>query len=364
MKSSSQASACQVRKDYPSIDLLKFLCAMLVVAIHVPPLGEYAFSSAWLLNYGIQQYVARLAVPFFFMCTGFLIFRTSDSDRFSFASGWKQACKLYRLYLLWTVLYLPLSIRNILQDNGSLLNAATVFIRDFLFVGSYFHLWYLNAAAFAVLLVSLLLSKKANLVLIIISAFALYLMGLLSQSWFGLVRHYRSWPLIPEAVDFLSKTMVTARNGLFEAFLFVALGVLAAHKHVRISAAKAAVGFVCSMALLLAEVAVLTRLEWIREHDMYLFLVPAAFFLFLFIVRIDLKTHRLYKILRETSSLIFFLHAGIDYLVCSAYEAVGANIHASYFRHIIVLGASIVLSLGLVLSTRHSRLKWLKKLYS
>ena len=351
-------------KTFPGIDLVKFLCAILVISIHVPPIGENVFPSAWVINYGIQQYIARIAVPFFFACTGFLVFRRTTPEHFSFAVGFSHVRKTCRLYLSWTALYLPLIIRNILHCEGSIRYGISLFVRDFIFTGSYFHLWYLPAAAFSVLLISGLLYKKVKLSLIIGSAFVLYCIGLLSQSWHGLVWNYRAWPLIPLAVDALSQTMVTARNGLFDAYLFVGLGMLVAYRPVRLSASKAAAGFVCSMALLFAEVAVLTKAGWIREHDMYLFLIPASYFLLLFASRVRFKQRRLYPFLRKTSSLIFFTHVGIDQLVCIAYEDAGADVSASVFRFVIVFAASLLLSLLVVYMSERPRFKRLKKLYS
>lgn len=361
---SPRANDASAFKPFPAVDLMKFLCALLVVTIHVPPVGENVFSAAWLINYGIQQYLARIAVPFFFMCTGFLLFRKTTPGSFTFSAGFRRACKTYRFYLIWTVLYLPLIIRNILRYEGGVLYGTTVFLRDFVFTGSYFHLWYLNAAAFAVLLVSILVAKKVKRSLIIGIAFVLYLLGLLTQSWTGLVWNYRSWPIVPRVIDFLSKTMVTARNGLFEAFLFVSIGMLLAFRPIRLSAAKAAAGFVCSMMLLFAEVVVLARLEWIRENDMYLFLVPAVFFLFLGVIGLDLKNHSRYRTFRGCSSLIFFVHVGLDELVCSLFISAGLDPSASSLRFAVVLAASIALAFTLVRLSALPRLRWLQKLYS
>ena len=50
------------KQNYNAIDLTKFICSILVVAIHIKPFGDNV--DFHFLNYGIQNYLARIAVPF------------------------------------------------------------------------------------------------------------------------------------------------------------------------------------------------------------------------------------------------------------------------------------------------------------
>ena len=61
-------------KSYNSIDLVKFICSLLIIVIHSQPLLEFSDAA----NYIFNSSVCRLAVPFFFMSTGFLVFRKID----------------------------------------------------------------------------------------------------------------------------------------------------------------------------------------------------------------------------------------------------------------------------------------------
>lgn len=67
------------RQQYPVVDLLKYICALLVVSIHIAPLSSFfeVIPLTTYLNYGIQNYIARLAVPFYFAAAGFFLFRES-----------------------------------------------------------------------------------------------------------------------------------------------------------------------------------------------------------------------------------------------------------------------------------------------
>lgn len=67
MTSSLSLSSAQAKvKQFPAVDIAKFFCAILVVAIHVNPLSDVNPN----LSYFLQNYLARVAVPFFFVWGG------------------------------------------------------------------------------------------------------------------------------------------------------------------------------------------------------------------------------------------------------------------------------------------------------
>ena len=60
---------CQVRVNYPDIDIMKLLMAFLVVEIHARPLMNFALAQK------ILDGIDVIAVPFFFLASGFLCFQ-------------------------------------------------------------------------------------------------------------------------------------------------------------------------------------------------------------------------------------------------------------------------------------------------
>lgn len=317
-----------------------------------------------MLNYWVRAYLARIAVPFFFVCTGYLVFRKTNPDSFSLAVGIKYAKKTYTLYLIWTLIYSPLIINEIIFHVKGIAYGSLRFILDFLFVGSYIHLWYLNASAFAVLLISILLHKKVKIPLIVGSGIALYLIGLLPQSYFGLFEKLKVYPMIWNSAKLFGNIIKTTRNGLFEAFLFVGLGMLLAYRPFQLSAKGSAIGLICSMVLMLFEVAILKHCKWIREYDMYLFLVPASFFLFYFVTHISLEGRSLYRYLRLSASLVFFTHLEVDFFVGRIYAWVGIDAAKTSLQFITTLVLSIIVSHMIITLSKCRYLGWLKKLYS
>ena len=66
------------KKEYRALDFSKFVAAFLVAAIHIPPFEEIAP----VFSHEFQQVICRMAVPFFFVCTGYFIGeKITDKDR-------------------------------------------------------------------------------------------------------------------------------------------------------------------------------------------------------------------------------------------------------------------------------------------
>lgn len=127
-----------MRKQYSGIDIAKMICAIMVIAIHTQPFIRYVW-----LDRGAGV-ITRLAVPFFFVTTGFFL-------DFSETKKVKMCIlRLLVLYAIWTIIYLPFS---------------SLSIRKLLLTGVIGHLWYIPAAIVAVLLTYLVGQPKRSIVI-------------------------------------------------------------------------------------------------------------------------------------------------------------------------------------------------------
>lgn len=132
------------------IDLVKVLMAFVVVSIH---------TTAWPLL-GIRE----VAVPYFFIVSGFFLFGKMTGDRaadLSAIGAW--TLKILKLYLIWTAIYLPFTVYGFLQDGLSLKQSLAVFVRNLAFVGENFMswpLWYLLALIWSGVLIFILRALK------------------------------------------------------------------------------------------------------------------------------------------------------------------------------------------------------------
>lgn len=355
------------KKNYNAIDAAKLICAILIVMIHVEPFGAAAPGQSYItvLNFLAQQYLARIAVPFFFVTNGFLLYRKTSYKEFETEHTVRYLKRILRLYLVWTIIYFPIRLPDFLNNEKGLLYAVMKYIRDIVFAGSCAHLWYFPALIFAVALTSFLLSKKVSPLTILLVSAAFYFLGLFAQSWFGFILPVKQIsPEIWTALKQAERIIVTTRDGLFDAFFFVSMGMYIAFSNIRIKPEKAAFLFGISMLALLAEALALQHYGFAREHDMYLFLGPAAFFLFCFLINIELDDSPAYRKMRSLSTLIFCIHPlFLYYLTVILTKASGR-----YFAHcnlfLLTLATAVLSSLIVIRLSEYRRLRWLRVLYT
>lgn len=92
-------SAVMQNTNYKLLDLMKFICAFLVIGIHTRPLQSVSDVADKLFYYDISNY----AVPFFYACTGyFLIVRQQNKgvhEKICF-----RIKKVLRLYVIWSII--------------------------------------------------------------------------------------------------------------------------------------------------------------------------------------------------------------------------------------------------------------------
>lgn len=357
----------QVRKQTSnSIDLAKFICSILVVMIHIAPFGNTEIPNLKsYLNFYIQNCLARIAVPFFFVTSGYYLYRKSSRSNFDLGPTKQYVKKIFRLYLIWTLIYFPLVFNDFFKNQKGIFYAVITYIRNFIFTGSYTQLWYLNALIFAVILVSFLLYNKVAPQKIIICSAIMYIIGLFAQSWFGFIRPLNNiFPFFWKMLKVFERVIVTTRNGLFEGFLFITIGMYFALFEIRIEKKRALKGLITCMVLLFLEVSILQFCHFIRKHDMYLFLVPATLFGFCFVREIKLPDKPIFRTLRILSSLIFYLHLWIGALVGRLLRSISGTLEESFLKFILTLLMTVLCSYIVFICSNRPGFKWLKKLYA
>ena len=96
----------QVNTRYNGFDIAKFIMAIFVVTLHAHPLLDISFN----LNYAVTNGLTRVAVPYFFMASGFLLFRKMSFHELDMPRIKKYLIHIFRLYIVWTIIYLPIII--------------------------------------------------------------------------------------------------------------------------------------------------------------------------------------------------------------------------------------------------------------
>ena len=135
------------KKEYRALDFSKFVAAFLVAAIHIPPFEE----AAPVFSHEFQQVICRMAVPFFFVCTGYFIGeKITDKGKVR-----KYLFHIIKMYVWWSLLYLIPIIERFWEKKRSAAGNLLELARRFFLIGSYIQLWYLPATVVAVLLLYL-----------------------------------------------------------------------------------------------------------------------------------------------------------------------------------------------------------------
>lgn len=278
-------------KSFAGIDYFRFIAALLIVAIHTSPLADISKTGDFILT----RMICRVAVPFFFMTSGFFLISRYGYDAKKLICYIKKTLILYGVAIL---IYIPINIYN-----GYFLMEPLLpnIIRDILFDGTLYHLWYLPASIIggiiAWYLVKTLDYKKAFAV-----ALALYCIGLFGDSYYGIGEKNAVLKYVYHLIFQLSEE---TRNGIFFAPIFFIMGGFVADLRQSLSLRVSIYGFAVSIWLLVLEAMTLHFFKLQRHDSMYVFLLPCMYFLFQAILHF--RGPRV-KWLRTSSLIIYLIH--------------------------------------------------------
>lgn len=289
--------------SYAGLDYLRIIAAFLIVAIHTSPLMSFSPEADFIFT----RIIARVAVPFFFMVTGFFLlsrFMVSQEAQ-PVAESRNPARKVTKflkktaiLYGAAILIYLPI---NVYSGYFSVKPGLLSLIKDIFINGTFYHLWYLPAVITGVILVYFLTMYIGERNLFLISLL-LYGIGLLGDSYYGLTQQI---PWLKNIYDSIFYLFDYTRNGIFYAPVFLVLGALIARQSRKLTLNQSISGLLLSSALLFLEGLVLHHYNLQRHDSMYLFLIPVMYYLFHTAL---LWQGRSNKNLRTLSMVVYITH--------------------------------------------------------
>lgn len=200
--------------------------------------------------------------------------------------------------------YQLVTIHPFEDGNGFRISYLFTYVRDFIFNGSYYHLWFLPALMLADVIVYYLYKKK-GLKFTLITTFALYVVGYLINVYTPV---WESLPYISFLFGFFTKALSTARNGIFFGPMFIAIGLLLSRTR-RLPKKVSLLAFLISFVLLFCEVALYRYFNILRDlTSMYICLVPAVYFLVNYLLKVNIPYRKMFTILRHDSLMIYTSH--------------------------------------------------------
>ncbi len=259
------------RKGYIGIDYFKFVAAFLVIAIHTSPLATFTGNGDFILT----RIIARVAVPFYFMASGFFLISRYAYNTNKLREFLKKMAVIYGISVL---IYIPLNVYN---HYFSVEHLLPNLIKDIFFDGTMYHLWYLPASMFGAI-IAWFLVRKVGFERALGITILLYVVGVFGDSYYGVVCNI---PTIQRIYTNMFELFDYTRNGFFFAPVFFVMGGMIADKADRGSKKISVMGLSISAVLMLAEGMVLHTLDLQRHDSMYFALLPCMYFLFILLVQ-------------------------------------------------------------------------------
>ena len=290
-------------ESYTGIDVFRLVAAVLIITIHTSPLVGLSETGDFILT----RIVARVAVPFFFVTSGFFLISRYHYQTAKLCAFVKKTLLIYGAAI---VLYIPVNLYNGYFKMEYLLPNL---IKDIVFDGTLYHLWYLPASVIGGV-IAWGLVKKLDYRKAFAVAAVLYLVGLFGDSYYGVIKNV---PIFSGFYALIFQVSDYTRNGIFFAPVFFIMGGFIADysdrgenkseivcdQSVRKKSESRCFGL--SMALMLVEGLVLHHFQVQRHDSMYVFLLPCVYFLFLVLLQFRGKR---YVWLRDLSLVVYLIH--------------------------------------------------------
>ena len=334
------------KKCYSSIDLFKFIAAILVVAIHTHPF----FSCSVDVDYYFTCF-CRIAVPFFFIATSFFFFRREQPDIKRYTK------RLSLLYLIWFLIELPIVYNRFFVTVDKTLSLQILnFFRCLVFNNTWFASWFIMACILSVNIIYYLSRIMSNRQLLLLSC-ACYALSLICSSYSGAFdlllnekwRHYHA----------LVSFIFMPANSFILAMIYIVLGkIVAERERIDISSGLSKplnmVLFFIALVIWGLEV---HFIKWsVSINDAFLFLPLVTLLGFTLLLKMELRINQKRSFfMRSMSILVYILHPIFTLINTSFLEL---NYGISLF--LVTLLESIFVAFFIVLlSSRVPRLKWL-----
>ena len=311
--------------NYAGVDYFRIVAAVMVIGIHTAPFSGISKAFDFLLTYC----AGRVAVPFFFMTTGYFVlgsWRKNGNDAGSKVIRFIK--KTLFLYAVSIVLYLPINFYS-----GGLPGSAGEFIRMLIFDGTFYHLWYFPAVIIGCFAVMMLLKKFPARTVFGITIL-LYLIGAGGDSCYGIAARI---PALEHMYDVIFAVSSYTRNGIFYAPIFLLMGRLLRERKASIEKTENTentagtartdsrtgrknstvrdistgwdiAGLCITLTLMLIEGYLTFSLDLQRHNSMYLFLPPVMYFLFRLLLSVPGYAPGW---TRDVSMIVYIIHPGV-----------------------------------------------------
>lgn len=280
-----------------SINYMKLVCAFLVIAIHTHPFQDINN----LLHYSFSEVLVRIAVPFFFVSSGYFYIKSKCNFK-------KYIKRLLITYISWSIIYLVLQIYNTINIHGNIMTTLKSFIKEFFIYGSYYHLWYMIALLLCIIITTVFYKIKRMKLLYILSII-LYIIGVIGGAYYKLGSQI---PIISNLYEFALYTQI--RRYLLMGLAFFMLGYLISEfqdisKNINITIT------IITAILFVVEIVIINKFELNRDIIITFFLYPLVLQIFMLCLKYSMENINFKIDVGKLSSFIYFVHPLIIFIL-------------------------------------------------
>lgn len=319
-----------VNKKHYSVDLCKMFMALVVVSGHTRPFVNCSNP----IVLAIYNQILYLAVPFFFLASGYMF-----SRKLSSFSDTKQnvnvtiayLCRLTKMYLIWSLIYLPLAILAYWRDDLSLFHSILSYVQDLVLVGHHYnswHLWYLLSSIYAYIFVLVMLRLQLNHKKWIITIGFVCLLSIFIDE---ISAYSKPLPAVLHAVrSLISRTIVSGR--ILRGAFFIPVGILMGNRN--ISLRKCLILFIGCFCV-----------NFFIENELISNILTYVCGVALFgtLLHINLRDQYIYIVLRKLSTDVYLIHMYIWSIYCSlVYKKVHFGWDSFFVTSILSLAVGIL----------------------
>lgn len=333
---------------YQSLDLLKFIMAIMIVAMHTGACP--AIVNPWF----------RIAVPLFFIVSSFFFFKkvnaTDESERTEVLKHYLG--RVIKLYFFWMVIQFPVNI--ILSWNSLMVDGIVLMplylLRKILFTGMFGASWFLMALIYGIPIIFYLSKFLSNKYILLIT-FVLNVIVVFQSSYAN---------VFEGAIRFRELSLAVLGTNLEFSFLVALLWIeigklLAEHiSEIKISSVWLSIMVVFLIVLLFFENKFIDENNLAIRHDTYFMLIALCPLVFILCSRFQINLKYSYQ-LRKLSTVLYCMHftlkecISLSLLKMFDYHISGQMLFLSVLLICLTVGLLIVNVLG-----KNNNLKILK----
>lgn len=352
------------KRQYPAIDIAKFIMAIMVVIIHRPLFNDNMVFT----NFIIGKVICSIAVPFFFIVSSYFLFsKLNKSTEYSKTIVFEYEKRIFYIYVIWSIIYIPcIFVKNHTGHYDEitikvLLSQCLFSIKEFFLSQSFVHLWFLNTLILSVAVAFFLIKKTSNEKVFVFSLVIFLL-------YYVLIGLSDSIDLVSNLIKYTPKILLNfARCG----FICVSLGACLALKEINRNSKYKLNSLILftsiSFVLLIVSGALLFKNQSAIALNSLtkLLSIIVSFCIACICLRINLKESKVYRNLRETSILLYLSHLlvmseGFKYL--TSITGIAAFKENNLLKFFISLLFGLLFSITVILLKKHRRFRWLRYL--